>query len=172
MQTDPLDPMCSQIVKSIWSYRAVRLAVGLVFISSGVSKLSDPATFAVIIDAYGIVPSGLSFIVAVFLIFLEIAAGMALLLDIRGSLPVLTGLLLVFMAILIYGLQMGLDVDCGCFGADDPEAEAFHGLRSALNRDLVILAGTAYLFIWRYKMNRKSRRLTHIVSIYQKWRKQ
>ena len=40
-----------------------------------------------------------------------------------------------FMAILGYGISMGLDVDCGCFGPEDPESKAFHGLRAALYRD-------------------------------------
>jgi len=56
----------------------------------------------------------------------------------------------VFMSILGYGIHMGLDVDCGCFSAEDPEAEAFHGLRSALYRDLVMAAGIGYLYLWRF----------------------
>jgi hypothetical protein len=40
-------------------------------------------------------------------------------------------------------------VDCGCFGPEDPEAEAFHGLRAFLYRDLAMLAGIAFLYVWR-----------------------
>jgi hypothetical protein len=44
---------------------------------------------------------------------------------------------------------MGLDVDCGCFGPEDPEAEAFHGLRLSLFRDLVMMAGVVFIYGWR-----------------------
>jgi len=40
-------------------------------------------------------------------------------------------------------------VDCGCFGPEDPEAEAFHGLRPALYRDLAMLAAVVFLYAWR-----------------------
>jgi hypothetical protein len=40
-------------------------------------------------------------------------------------------------------------VDCGCFGPEDPEAEAFHGLRLSLFRDLVMMAGVVFIYGWR-----------------------
>jgi len=40
-------------------------------------------------------------------------------------------------------------VDCGCFGPEEPEAEAFHGLRLALYRDMAMLAAVAFLYGWR-----------------------
>jgi hypothetical protein len=53
------------------------------------------------------------------------------------------------MAVLSYGIWMGLDVDCGCFGPEDLEAKAFHGLKGSLLRDLVMLAGIAFIYGWR-----------------------
>ena len=153
---------------SIWSYRLVRAAVSLVFIASASEKLADPESFAVIIDAYGIIPGSWSLMVAFLLLFFELTAGMLLLFDIRGSLSVLTALLTIFMIILIYGIQMGLDVDCGCFGPGDPEADAFHNLRSALYRDIVILAGITYLYLWRIKMNVEGVRLSTLTQIFKK----
>ncbi len=75
--------------------------------------------------------------------------GIGLLFDIRGSLALITGLLVLFMVVLGYGIWMGLDVDCGCFGPEDPEAEAFHGLRLSLFRDLVMMAGVIFIYGWR-----------------------
>jgi hypothetical protein len=112
--------------------------------------LYDPASFAIIIEAYGIVPDGLTLLVAVMLAGLEVLGAMGLLLDIRGSLGIVAGLLALFIIILSYGIWMGLDVDCGCFGPEDPEAKAFHGLRSALYRDLLMVTGIIYLYWWRY----------------------
>jgi hypothetical protein len=87
--------------------------------------------------------------VAVALPVVEVACGIGLLFDLEGSLAVLTGLLVLFIAILGYGIHMGLDIDCGCFGPEDPESMAFHGLRTTLYRDLVMLAGVVFLYGWR-----------------------
>ena len=132
-------------------YRFGRWILGIVFLYSGVSKLIDPQSFAVIIDAFGLVPEMLIDPLAIGLPVLEILVAFGLILDIRGSLTVTTILMALFMAILGYAIHMGLDIDCGCFGPDDPEAEAFHGLRLALCRDGVIMMGIIYLFIWRWK---------------------
>jgi len=152
------------LVFSIWSYRGVRSLIGLVFLLSGASKIADPESFAVVIDAYGLVPMGWAIAVAVVLSITELIAGLGLLFDIRGSLSAITAMLLFFMLILGYGIWMGLDVDCGCFGPEDPEAEAFHGLRSALYRDFVILAGAVYLYWWRYSMKSTGLELSQITS--------
>ena len=88
--------------------------------------------------------------VAVGLPVLEVLAALGLLMDIRGSLTVITALLVLFMGILGYGVWMGLDIDCGCFGPEDPEADAYNGLRPALYRDIVMMAGVCYLYFWRF----------------------
>jgi uncharacterized membrane protein YphA (DoxX/SURF4 family) len=132
-------------------YNLLRWILGTVFIYSGASKLLSPETFAVLIEAYGLVPPALLMPVAVILPAIEVIAGIGLLIDIHGSLAVLSGLLLLFVAILSYGIHLGLDVDCGCFGPEDPEADAFHGLHTALYRDLAMLAAIAFLYAWRYR---------------------
>lgn len=132
-----------------WIYRLCRWTLGILFIYAGGAKLLDPVVFAVLIEAYGIVPQVLLMPAAIVLPLLEVIAGIGLLLDIRGSLAVIAGLLLLFMAILVYGIWMGLDVDCGCFGPEDPESEAFHGLRLSLYRDLFMMAGVIFIYGWR-----------------------
>jgi len=132
-----------------WIYKLSRWGIGLIFIYAGSSKLLEPKTFAVLIEAYGIVPESLLMALSIALAALEVAAGIGLLFDIEGSLSMVAGLLVLFIAILAYGIWMGLDVDCGCFASEDPEAEAFHGLRLSLYRDLVMLAGIAFVYGWR-----------------------
>ncbi len=132
-------------------YHIGRLGIGTLFIYAGSLKLSDPAVFAALIDAFGIVPEGLLGPVSVLLPVLELLAGVALLFDLEGSLSIITGLLILFTAILGYGIWMGLDVDCGCFGPQEPEAKAFQGLRTSIYRDLAMLAGVVYLYVWRRK---------------------
>ncbi len=132
-----------------WLYAALRWALGIVFVYSGATKLLTPGQFAVLIDAYGLVPELLLLPVALTLAAMEVVAGAGLLVDLRGSLGVIAGLLLLFVVILGYGISLGLDVDCGCFGPEDPEAEAFHGLRQAAVRDLIMLAVVGGLYAWR-----------------------
>jgi rhodanese-related sulfurtransferase len=134
---------------SIWTYRLIRWLWSFVFLYAGATKLADPKAFAALIDAYGIVPDQLLMPVAVGLPLLEVATAIGLIADVRGSLAVISGLMAVFIAILVYGIRMGLDVDCGCFGPEDIEFRAYHGLREALYRDLVMAAGIVYLYGWR-----------------------
>ena len=132
-----------------WLYRLIRWGLGAVFIYAGALKIVEPEVFAVLIGAYGLLPEFLLLPAAVFLASFEIVAGFGLLFDLRGSLAAVTGMLLLFIVVLSYGIWMGLDVDCGCFGPGDPEAEAFHGLRTSLYRDLVMLGGVVFIYGWR-----------------------
>ncbi|MGD9176239.1 MAG: MauE/DoxX family redox-associated membrane protein [Desulfobacterales bacterium] len=120
-----------------------------IFIYAGGTKLLEPEIFAVLLEAYGIVPEVLIIPVAIGLPLLEVTAGIGLLFDIRGSLALIAGLLLIFMVVLGYGIWMGLDVDCGCFGPEDPEAEAFHGLRLSVFRNLAMMTGVFFIYGWR-----------------------
>jgi uncharacterized membrane protein YphA (DoxX/SURF4 family) len=132
-----------------WPYKLCRWTLSIIFIYAGGAKLLKPEIFAILIDAYGFLPERLLIPVAIGLPLLELIAGIGLLFDIRGSLALITGSLVLFMAVLGYGIWMGLDVDCGCFGLKDPEAEAFHGLRLSLLRDLAMMTGVLFIYGWR-----------------------
>jgi uncharacterized membrane protein YphA (DoxX/SURF4 family) len=120
-----------------------------VFIYAGAVKLSDPGAFAEVVDAYGLTPDFMIPFVALGLPALEVLAGIGLLFEVRGSLAAIAGMTILFLAVLAYGIAIGLDVDCGCYGPGDPEADAFQNLRTAFNRDLLLLAGIAFLYIRR-----------------------
>ena len=135
---------------SIWIYKAIRYVLGAIFFYSGFIKLLDPQYFTVIIEAYGIVPEATILPIAIVLPVLEVLTGIGLLLDIQGALAVTFGLMLLFIGILSYGIWMGLDVDCGCFGPEDPEAEAFHSLKSSLYRNSVIVLSIFTLYYLRF----------------------
>jgi uncharacterized membrane protein YphA (DoxX/SURF4 family) len=149
---------------SDWLYKLGRWAFGALFIYAGSIKLLEPKTFAVLIEAYGIVPESLLMPASIVLPALEVGAGIGLLFDIEGSLSVIAALLCLFIAILGYGIWMGLDVDCGCFGPQDPEAKAFHGLRQSLYRDLVMLAGIVFLYAWRRHRAIRPTRITLLIN--------
>lgn len=144
-------------------YHITRWGLAVLFIFSGLTKLVEPAQFAVIIDAYGILPEVLVMPVALLLPVAEVIAGSCLIFNVRGSLTIIALLMVLFLAVLGYGIWMGLDVDCGCFGPEDPEAQAFHGLRQTFYRDIVIMAVVAILYVWRYRRAVRPVRLLNIL---------
>ena len=152
-------------------YILLRIAVGTVFVWSGAVKLLDLRHFAIIIEAYGLIPEATVVPAAFVLSLLELLTGLGLIMDLKGSLVLITGMLLLFMAILGYGLWMGLDVECGCFGPGDPEGEAYHGLRPALYRDAVMLFGIGYLFLWRRVGSIRPRKLSELNYLNEKRRR-
>jgi uncharacterized membrane protein YphA (DoxX/SURF4 family) len=137
-------------ILSAWVCRVVRVLYALLFLYAGVNKLLNPEAFATVIDAFGLVPDILIMPVAVVLPVIEILAAIGLILDVRSSLAAAAGLLLFFLAVVGYGIWMGLDIDCGCFGLGDPEGEAYKSLRPAFYRNIALLTGIVYLYYWRF----------------------
>lgn len=129
-----------------WLARVVRWSLGGIFLYAGILKLQDLDAFAVVIHDFGLVPWRWIMPLAVGLSLLEVAAALGLVAGLRGALTTTAGLLLVFIGVLAYALWQGLDVDCGCFGPEDPEYRAYHGLWTALYRDLAMLSGVVYLY--------------------------
>ncbi len=136
---------------SPWSYRLIRIFLGVLFVWAGSVKLADPKGFAGIISAYDLVPEGSLALVAVGFPALELFAGIGLIFDVRGSLSVILGLLVMFAFVLWFGILKDLDIDCGCFSPGDLKEHTT--LRSALYRDLGMIAAVLYLF-WRRKAGR------------------
>jgi len=150
------------IFLSTWSYNLSRIFLSVIFLWSGISKLMAPQFFAVIIENYGLLPDPLTLPAAIVLSIIEVLSGLGLLADIRGSLAVVTGLLTLFIVVLSYSIWIGLDVDCGCFGPEDPEARAFRGLRSALLQDIAMMLVIFYLYFWRYRQSMALKPLTNL----------
>ncbi len=132
------------------AYHLLRLLLVGIFLWSGLSKMVQPEVFAGTVGAYGLLPDFWVAPAALGLIGLEVIAALGLLLERRGALTVISLMMLLFVAVLSYGIVLGLDIDCGCFGPDDPEANAFHDLRGALFRDLLLMLAIGYLYLWRY----------------------
>lgn len=132
-----------------WLYRIVRFALAALFIYGGVVKLFDPKAFAATISTYGLVPEALLPFVAIGLPIVEVIAGMALLFDRIWGHHLITGLLALFIFVLGYGVLGDLNVDCGCFGAEELDKQA--GLRAAFYRDLILIGVVMpYLYIARW----------------------
>jgi len=124
-----------------------RVVLGTVFVYAGFIKLIDPKAFAVSISQYDIVPQILLAPVAIGLPALEFFAGIALIMNIRGSLTVILSLLFLFVSVLGYGILNNLNIDCGCFSEED--IKGFNSLRIAFYRDLIMIAMASYIYAYR-----------------------
>jgi uncharacterized membrane protein YphA (DoxX/SURF4 family) len=147
-----MSPLKRAFFCSPWLYRATRILLGCIFIWAGGVKIVSPRAFANTISGWGLVPTDLLVSVAIGLPAIEILAGLGLVFDIRGSLKVISGLLLLFLAVLGYGIMNNLNVDCGCFSA--AELHAQNSLRIAFYRDLGLMGIVSYLFMWRWFQKR------------------
>ncbi len=138
----------------LWLDLLGRWIVGLVFLVAAVPKLFNVHEFAAVIDAYDILPDMLLLPTAVVLPLLEIFLAVGLLLNRFKSKLGVALVLLFFIFLLSYSIWQGLDIDCGCFGPEDPEFKAFRGLRLALVRDIVMLVPLIYSFWYhRYRQD-------------------
>jgi len=136
---------------------ALRLLRGGVFIYAGAVKAWSPTDFVRDIEGYRLLPAGAAFLVALYLPWLEIICGGCLISNWlrRGSFLALTLLLLIFIAALASAWLRGLDISCGCFGADS-EPGRYSWL---LLRDIVILM--ALLWTWAAVERPTPRTRTH-----------
>jgi uncharacterized membrane protein YphA (DoxX/SURF4 family) len=138
-----------------WLYHFLRLGLACIFIYAGFIKLLDPRAFAHAIAQYDLIPEMLLPLVAVGLPALELLAGVGLSFEVRGSLTLIALLLLIFLVILGYAVWHNLDIDCGCFTADDLAGQ--EGLKTAFWRDPIMIGATLFLY-WR----RRSRAPQHL----------
>lgn len=120
---------------------------------AGIPKLMSPVAFAGVIGAYGLLPEVLIFPAALLLPLLEVIAAVQLIRAKKSGLWLTAVLMIIFIAVLSYGLWLGLDIDCGCFGPEDAEHEAFSGLRTALFRDLLMCIPILYSFGYLYLLS-------------------
>ncbi len=139
-----------------WFELILRLILALFFLIAGVLKLIDPKSLTTAIETYQLVPYTASFLLALILPWMEIFAGLGVLLKkcYRGSLLILCGLLIVFIVSLFQGYIRGLDVICGCLGGAYEENQTNYIW--LISRDLVLL-----LFAWTLWI-RQSRKVKQI----------
>jgi len=116
-----------------------RLAIAGVFVTAALPKIEDPAAFARSVNAFRVIDSGLSDWVALGLPWLELVLGIGILLPaIRRASGALIGLLLLlFITLHLSAWGRGLDISCGCFGAETGEVNADY--RWLILRNLLLL---------------------------------
>lgn len=122
-----------------------RLILGAVFLWAGVVKARDPVAFSWDIEGYGVIWGSAAALAALYLPWLEIITGGALVFrrPVRGALIIAAVMLGVFLVALVQAWARGLDVHCGCFGASGASGRYAWWIA----RDLALLGACA--FSWR-----------------------
>ena len=122
----------------------VSLALASLFFWTSLTKAADPGAFMAAIGDYGLVWEPLLGLAAWSVIGMELVAVAGLGLRRRWGAAVAIGLLLVFLAVLGYGISLGLDIECGCFGSGR-ESQGLT-LQQAFGLDLALLAASTWLW--------------------------
>ncbi len=131
-----------------------RLALGGIFIYASLDKIAHPREFAQIIANYAVLPGWLISLPALVLPWLELIAGLCLVIGLwpRSAALLLVLLLLAFILALGYNALRGIDVSCGCFSTSASDTESAWVL---ILRDLLILIpGALIVFFGREKGDR------------------
>lgn len=147
-------PRDSSSADTVWKKRAalvLRIILGGIFIYSGGVKVFDPAAFQADVANFQLLSWSLSGFVALYLPWLEIFCGAALLSNkqLHGGSVLLILLTIGFIFFLGSAWARGLDVSCGCFG----RSETATNYPLAIARNLLILTGLgAILWLGRRKV--------------------
>jgi uncharacterized membrane protein YphA (DoxX/SURF4 family) len=111
----------ASLLRNPWPVRLCQLAIGAYFILAALGKIGDLGSFALQVHNFRIVPVWSENLVAMWLPWVELLAGLALVLGVRAR----SGALVTFVLLVAFtagvGLAMarGLDFECGCFGTSD-----------------------------------------------------
>ena len=124
----------------------IQVALGVLFVYSSGMKLfvSGLDTFLKDVENFKIVGAPLDMLLAYSLPWLELVAGLCLMIDVlrRGAVVFATGMTLVFIAAIGSGWWRGLDLHCGCFG------NSIEAVNYPVKMSLLVLQLLACLAVW------------------------
>ncbi len=137
---------------SPWLTVRVQIALGVFFVAAALPKVVDPPGFAHMVYNYRLVPGALVNLMGLVMPWLELLAGLALILGIwtRTSAALIGALLGVFIVAISVNLARGNAIDCGCFdlsAAGRSVAERIADMRWVVVRDVGMLAMVAQI-LW------------------------
>ena len=94
-----------------------RLILGGVFIYASIDKILNPGDFAKIISNYHVLPFGLENLLAITLPWVELFAGICLVIGvfIDGATVLVVLMNIVFIFAISQALARGISIECGCF---------------------------------------------------------
>jgi len=132
-----------------------RFFLGGVFVYASYGKILHPDAFSEAVFNYQILPDHLVNLTAIILPWLELMAGLCLIIGwwIPGAVVIVNGLLLVFISASFFNLARGLDVNCGCFSGGILGTTS---TRFAILRDTFFLAVSFFLIYMVFFIEKKS----------------
>jgi uncharacterized membrane protein YphA (DoxX/SURF4 family) len=140
-------------LKNPWFTFAISLVLGCTFVYSSYHKIIDPPDFAKIVYNYKLVPGELINLVAIYMPWFELVAGLAVITGIgrRGGALGLGLICAVFIAALSYNLYHEHPTICGCFStyAENKtltDAEKFAKMWQELFIDVGLLLASLQIF--------------------------
>ena len=136
----------------LWLTTVARVALGAVMVTAGALKISDPDQAVRAVQAYQILPQGMTHVVGYGLPMLEIVLGLLLILGLGTRVvAVLAGLFMImFIAAVSSAWARGLSIDCGCFGGGGAVGSAGKAWRylSEILRDLLFLGLASWIAVF------------------------
>ncbi|OQW96500.1 MAG: hypothetical protein BWK77_04445 [Verrucomicrobia bacterium A1] len=123
-----------------WIAPACRLIVAAVFIAAGIPKILEPHAFAIAVFRYQMLPFSLVNLMAIFLPWIELVAGIALLSPRSrgGAAAIILAMLIVFTVAIAVSQARGINIACGCFSVD-PDAKHIGWWNLARNVGLIAM---------------------------------
>jgi len=141
------------MLKSIQKYQGwisllARLVLGGVLIAAGALKAGNPAHAAMAVRAYQVLPVTLANILGYALPWVEMGAGLALVIGVavKAAAIIGGGLMVVFIVAIAQAWARGLSIDCGCFGGGGTVAPGHTAYVQEILRDTGLSALAVYLF--------------------------
>ena len=143
-----LNSIVKNILNNGWMELAARWILGITFIYASYHKIFAPAEFAKIVYGYGLFPHGAINLIAIFLPFLELVTGLALILGIytRSAVVIIIGMLAAFIVVLSINLLRGHEFNCGCFSVKDPGY--LSSAKATIVKDIIYLALGLQVFLF------------------------
>ena len=140
-----------ELLSHPWLTVRVQIALGAIFVAAALPKIADPPSFAHMIYNYRILPAPLVNITALVMPWLELLAGICLILGVwtRAARNVVAAMLLVFIVAIAFNLARDNAIDCGCFdvsAAGKSHEERLHDMRLVILRDIGMLLLVAQLW--------------------------
>jgi len=131
-----------------WLALPARVYLAGVFLFACWHKILDPHSFAIDVATYRMLPLAAVNAVAIVLPWVELAAGIMLLVGLRaraGALLV-AGMMVVFLVAIAWALAHGYDMSCGCFASQGAAADPISW--KTVVRDAAWLALALYVLVF------------------------
>jgi putative oxidoreductase len=108
-----------------WISLPLRLYIGYVFLYACYHKIVSPGSFAVDVATYQILPLQLINLMAIILPWIELAAGIMIVIGwrTRAASLLIAGMMAIFIVAIAIALAKGLDMSCGCFASQSIEED-------------------------------------------------